>query len=286
MIYRSGWTLEAAEHRVVDMAIGKGSMMRSAWMMAALVVAGTAMGEDVAIPLVDRLIEANGKIQSMRCDIRREVEVKDRLVSTLSRIWFARPDHLHVETVTPNPRRIVVDGEAIYKWIDGQSEGVRIPLAEAPEAELLQVRRLPASGEEYLLRLKGAPETPLPAEDGFTVRRAYTPAAPHPYTIVALDEEGRLARIELFNPEDHSHRLSRVDFGGWKDIGDFWIATVQLTEARGRDNVALYETLRVSQLKINETIDPTQFEAATWAKGVAFRSQAEMKTLLSEKQKR
>lgn len=231
--------------------------------------------------LVERLLADNARIRSVQCEIRRETEAGGSIVPTLSRVWFERPDRLRVETVTPHPRRIVVDGTAIHKWIDGHTNGVRILLAEAPEQELIQVRRTPATAEEYLLRLKGIPETSLPPEPDYPVRRAYTPQDRHPYTILALDTTGRLARLEFFDPAGKTNRLLRVDFGGWKEISQgIWIACFQKSEGMGRNGTGFKETLRVSSLKVNEPIDPANFDISLRAAGVHFLKPDDMTKVL------
>ncbi len=250
-------------------------------MLGMAAAAGMAVGEETTVPLAERLIAANGRIHTVRCEIRRELEVDGATMPTLSRIWFQRPDRLRVETVMPEARRIVVDGKAIHKWIDGQAEGVRIPLADAPENELIQVRKTPGTAEEYLMRLKGIPEEPLPPETGFPIRRAYAPRAPHPYTVLALDETGRLARIEFFDPAVRTNRLLAVEFTGWKEAKPgLWIPCLQKTAIRGRDGSIVHETLRVTGLAVNDPIEPEQFEAARHAKGVKFLNPAQaMETL-------
>ena len=251
--------------------------MRSACILAMVLSVRLAAMAEPAVPLVERLLAHNESIRTVQCDIRREVEVGDKVMTTLSRVWFERGDRLCVETVIPVPRRIVVDGNAIHKWIEGRSQGIRLPIADAPAAELIQVRRVPAAGEEYLLRLRGATEGVLPPSEGFPTRRSYTPSAPHPYTIVALDQKGRLARIEFFDPADHGRRLSRVDFRGWKEVfPGTWIACNQTTETKGRDGMATFETLRVSGLKVNQPIAPGQFSAARQAPTVEFIPPVEM----------
>jgi hypothetical protein len=232
--------------------------------------------------LVDQLIQANRRIRSLQCDIRREVESGEKIVTTLSRLSFRRGDRLRVETVTPAPRRIAVDGIAIHKWIRGHQKGVRIPLKDAPAPELLQVRRVPASGEEYLLRLKDASETVLAPTTEFPTRRGYAPSTPHPYVILSLDDNGRLARIEFLDPDNHSKRLSRIDFGGWKEAApSIWIACTQLTETQARNGISTHETLRVSRLKVNQEIPDQTFDPAHWASDVEFVAPTEMLKHLS-----
>jgi hypothetical protein len=248
-------------------------------LLATILTTSLSQAEDTAAtPLVDRLLEANAKIRTMRCEIRRETEAEGITVPTLSRVWFERSDRLHVETVTPDTRRIVVDGQTIYKWIDGQTNGVQIPLSEAPAPELIQVRRVPATAEEYLLRLRGIPESTLPPKDGFPVRRAYTPPAPHPYTVLALDETGRLARLEFFDPSTHTNQLLQVDFGNWREINPgIWVPCLQIAKANGVNQPKVRETLRVSNLSVNEPIDPDHFNVVRQATGVQFLKPAEMK---------
>ncbi len=258
------------------------NIKRGLGLIVAAMTAGAGLAREIAAkPLTDRLLAESEKIRSIQCEIRRDTEVGGSTIRTLSRIAFERPDRLDVETVTPSARKIVVDGTAIYKWIDGQVTGVRIPLAGADKRELVQVRRVPATADEHLLRLQGAPETILPAEDGFPVRRAYTPAAPHPYTVLALDATGRLARLEFFDPDAHTNRLLRVDFEGWKEVKPgIWIACLQKTESKGRDGIEVRETLRVSALAVNEPVDPGQFDVGRRIPGVKFIKPEEMEELL------
>jgi hypothetical protein len=255
--------------------------MRRMMIMAGLFMAGSGLGgEPNTGSLAERLLAESGKIRTVRCEIRRELEAGGNVMQTLSRVWYERPDKLRVETVTPEARRIVADGTSIYKWIEGQTNGVRILIAGAPEGELIQVRKVPGTADEHLSRLRGVPESELPAEEGFPVRRAYTPQAPHPYTVLSLDAMGRLARLEFFDPANHANRLLMVEYGGWKEgKPGIWIATLQKTEARGRDGTRVLETLRVSNLAVNEPFDPMEFDAARRVPGVIFLSPLEAEAI-------
>lgn len=242
-----------------------------------LVAAQVAMGSVAADPLAERLICESGKIRTMRCDVRRETDLDGKRVTILSRVWFERPDRLRVDTVMPDSRRIVVDGTTIYKWIGGMQEGVAIPLAEAPASELVQVRKTPGTADEHLMRLRGVAGSELPPEDGLPVRRAFTPAEPHPYTILSLDAVERLVRIEFYEAAIRENRLLRTDFEGWREVKPgIWIACVQRTSAKGRDGTAVTETLRVSGIVVNEPVDPANFDVAVQAPGVRFMKPEEM----------
>ena len=146
-----------------------------------------------------------------------------------------------------------------------------------------QVRRVPGSGEEFLLRLKGLPETELPAQPGYPTRRGYSPAEPHPYTIISLDDQRRLARVVFFDPTNPTNQLLKVDFGGWKEVNpDTWISCTQKTTITARDGTQSFETLRVGKIAINEPFFPDKFSIAKQAKGIQFITRDAMKGKLQE----
>jgi len=237
--------------------------------------------------LAERLIAAHEAIRTVRCDVRRETVVDGKRVNTLSRVWYERPDRLRVETVTPEPRRILVDGTTIYKWVEGHAEGVRIPLDEASEAERLQVRKVPGTAEDYLLRLRGVAEQALPPTDAFPVRRGYESPEPHPFAELALDKDGRLARFSLFSSTAQANRLVQVEFGGWREAKPgLWFPCLQTTTAAGPDGKTIRETLRVSALVVNEPLDPSLFDVAQAARDIQFVGVAEMADILAGRQKK
>ncbi len=228
-------------------------------------------------PLIERLIAASAPIRTLRCEARRETEAHGNRAVLLSRVWYQRPDRLHVESAAPLPRRIVVDGVAIHKWVEGHPDGLRLPLSEAPEAELIQVRRVPGTAEEQLLRLRGLPEIELPPLEGFPVRRGYRPPPPRPYTIVSLDAEGRVARVEYFEAENAAQPKLTTDYSGWlKTPEGVWLAAVQRSLARSPDGTEVVETLRLSGFAVNIEIEPERFDPARWAQGIRFQGLKEL----------
>ncbi len=261
--------------------------------VVAMAVTGFAMtglggqtGDSAMPSFIERLVAASEPIRSLRCEARRETEVNGARAALLSRVWFQRPDRLHVESAAPVPRRIVVDGVAIYKWVEGHPDGLRLPLKEAPESELIQVRRVPGTAEEQLLRLRGLPEIELPPTAEFPVRRAFHPPAPHPYTIVSLDVEGRVARVEYFEDERADRPALTTDYSGWQRTPEgVWLAAVQRTTARGRDGETVVETLRLSGFAVNTEIEPERFDPTRWAKGVRFHSLEELTGKLTGEKK-
>jgi len=226
---------------------------------------------------VKSLLEANQAVQSMSCEVRRESRLGGQTVSTLSRVWFARGDRLMVETQTPLPRRILVDGTTIYKWVEGQESGVRIPIEKASAGETVQLRRVPGTGEEFLLRLRNLPEETLPAQDGLPVRRGYTPPAPAPYTVIALNAQGRLASVEFFDADTRATRLLTARFLDWREAAPgCWFARVQKTETHGQSGVVREDVVRVSRIVPNGPANSSRFDVSQQAIGVSFISQEAM----------
>lgn len=253
--------------------------------LCVVMMVGLVRAQTNEVSLADRLVAENESIRTMRCDIRRETDVNGKSMTTLSRVWFERPDRLRVETVMPDARRIVVNGTTIYKWIEGREEGVALPLADAPENERVQVRKTPGTMDEHLIRLRRIPEEVLPPADGFPVRRGYTPADPHPYTVLSLDAQGRLARFEFFENADQTKLLLRTDLENWREPQPgIWIACVQKTEAKGRDGISIIETLRISGLTVNSLMEASTFDEKIQAAGIKFVNQEEMAEILHRKQ--
>jgi len=263
-------------------------MTRDKRVLAAGMLAAFCALDGVAEPtLAERLLVGHDAIRTVRCDIRRETAVDGRRVKTLSRVWYARPDRLRVETVTPEPRRILVDGTNIYKWVVGHAEGVRIPLAEAGDAELLQVRKVPGTAEDYLLRLRGGDEQVLESTEAFPDRRGYRLPGSESVAELEMDAAGRLARITLFNDADRARRLMQVEFSAWREpAAGIPFPCLQKAVVNGPDGKTIRETVRVSALAVNEPFDASLFDVSPQAASIRFISVDEMARRLADREKK
>ena len=72
--------------------------------------AGIASADEPAASVVERLLASYDSVQTVQAEFRRDTEGAGGNGRRLSRVYFKRPDHIHVETVTPPRRRIVADG--------------------------------------------------------------------------------------------------------------------------------------------------------------------------------
>lgn len=60
--------------------------------------------------VMERLIASYDAVEAAQVEVRRDMQGPGGNGRRLSRVFFQRPDRLHVESVTPPRRRIVADG--------------------------------------------------------------------------------------------------------------------------------------------------------------------------------
>ena len=95
-------------------------------LLLAVMGAGTLRAETVA----EQLIAGYERVQSVSCEIRRDMETSARKMRWLSRVYFQRPDRLHVDNSAPLPRRIVADGTNFFSYAEGDRKGFSRPIAQ------------------------------------------------------------------------------------------------------------------------------------------------------------
>jgi hypothetical protein len=219
--------------------------------------------------LVQDLLERYERIETVTCDVRRDLVNAEGRMRWLSRVHFARPDRLHVENHAPLPRRIIADGETMYQHNEGQPRGFRAPIASLNTAMRDGLRKVPGTAMEHLLRIGGAPETVLPGElDDFPVRRAY--ATDTLYVVLHADADLRLGRIELFDGPDQRTQAGQIDFEAFDEVIDgVWIPMVH----RGRFQVGgseNTETTRISNYAANAPMPQHLFQAESFFRDVTW----------------
>lgn len=135
--------------------------MIRAFLLALLVqLAATAA---CAETLVAKLIKDYEAVQTLTCDLRRDNESGPDKMRFLSRIYYARPDRLHVENSAPIERTIISDGTNFYSYIQGDPKGFSRPVSQLDAEMLRSLRKVPGTAMDHLLRLENVPETELPA---------------------------------------------------------------------------------------------------------------------------
>ena len=216
----------------------------------------------------ERLASAYTAVTSMTCTVRREVVAEGREALHLSRVWFARPDRLRVEASLPVARKIVADGRDLYYHIGSDACGLLRPIVDLREDMRLEIRRVPGTATEHLMRVLGLPEAPLPALPEWPKRAGYD--AGRAFVVLSLDGDGRLGRVEMFDGPAMERRLGRFDYSAFREgLPGVWIACRQEAcfQYDGRE---IRETIRIENPLINQGIASEMFDAAASFQGVQF----------------
>jgi hypothetical protein len=240
--------------------------MRAALNILALggILAMTARGET----LVDRLLARYDVVQSVQCEVRREVETQAGNSRRLSRVFYAKPDRLHVQAVSPLPRRIVADGTNLFSYIEGDRLGFSRPVERLDEAWLISLRQVPATPLEHLLRLRGVAEQDLPDAPGFPVRRGYL--KDNVYAVVSLDASNLLRRIEFRQGGAEGAPVAQYDYENLVEpVPGAWFYTLQRATL-WQGAATARETTRIGQLQVNQPIPENLFVPATFFPDVKF----------------
>lgn len=229
---------------------------------------GLAATSSSAGSIVDKLIASYDAVQSVQVEIRRDTAGGGGSMRRLSRVYFQRPDQLHVESVTPPRRRIVADGTNFYSYIDGDPKGYSLPVSKLEGDWLISLRQVPGTAMDHLLRLRGMPEEALSGTSQFPVRIGVR--ANSRFVVLSLDTEGRLARVEFFDDANQTRLLAAYDYENFQEaVPGAWFALLQKAElTQGNEKVT--ETTRLSNLVVNEQIPDPLFDHTTFFTGVIF----------------
>lgn len=218
--------------------------------------------------VAERLLASYTAIETLSCDFRKDIESPAGNVRRLSRIFFQRPDHLHVDNVSPVKRRIVADGTALYSYIEGDPRGFSRPVSELDQDWLASLRNIPGTAIEHLVRLAGLPEQELYATEDFPVRRGYQ--AEKVYVVLNLDGEGRLARIEFFASDLMQQKTAAYAYRSLEQVTPgVWIA--KLIEADvWMNGQKMTEVSRLTNLSVNQPLAASLFNPEVYFKDIEF----------------
>ena len=234
-------------------------------------LAGAGAAAAMAQPpetLVESLCRTYDPIRTLSCSIRKDTTGGGETLHWLTRVYFQRPDHIHVENVAPMQRRIIADGRRLCYYEQGLLRGFARPITELDPDWLTVLRTVPGSPLDQLAGLKGVPETPLPATVDHPLRRAYQ--ATNLYVIVSCDAQRRLCRLESFTNATARTPVTRLDYGAFQQVApDIWLPCLHKA-IRNEGATRIEETRRIDNLVVNQPIPGGLFDAAAFFKGVEF----------------
>ena len=223
--------------------------------------------------LAEKLCSAYEQVETLSCRVRMTGELDGRKATLLSRVYYRRPDRMHVENISPVKRRIISDGSNFYHYVEGMARGFSAPLDKLEGEWAIQQKSVPGSAMEHLLRLKGVPETPLNGTDKYPVRRGY--AHEKAFVVLSCDTEGRLARIEFFKSSEMTVKTAQIEYEDFQKVSDTcWLARIQKGGAAFGGNVAC-GTRRFDNMVVNKSISDSLFDAGAFFKGIEFEDDLE-----------
>ena len=230
-----------------------------------LAVTTTAFAEETT---AERLLAQYEQINTMSCDVRKETQNKDGKSLSLSHIYFKRPNRIHVHNATPTERRIIADGTNLYYYVQGDPGGFSSPITNLNESWLLQLRRVPGTATDHLIRLKGIPEIKLEPTPGFPIRAGYQ--LEKVFAVLSLIDSNRLAQVTFYSSREMKNLLAEHSYSQFEEvINGVSISRLHRIKSllAGMETI---ETSRISNISINKPVSNELFQTNSYIKAVSF----------------
>jgi outer membrane lipoprotein-sorting protein len=237
------------------------------FVFAMLVALPDARSDDQT--LAQKLCSAYESIETVSCLIRKTTETPGTNIIMLSRVFYKKPDHIHVENVAPAKRRIIADGSKLYYHEEGVPRGFSRPIPELPPDWLVTLRNIPGTPMEHLLKLRNLKETAMPAEPDLPTRRSYQ--AERVFVILSCDAESRPTKIEFFKSSDMKEKVAQYTYSMFQKVSDNCsIPCLHKAVVSLPDGTQLTETRRIDNLEVNKPVAPNMFSADLFFKDIEF----------------
>jgi len=170
--------------------------------------------------------------------------------------------------VAPIARQIVADGTNLYYYVRGKPKGFSCPVSKLNEHWLTQLRRVPGTPMDHLLRLRGVSETRLEPTDKFPVRVGYQTR--RVFAVLSLDNLGRLAQIDFFASTDMEQHLACHTYGEFTNVAEHvWIPRIH-SMRYSCAGVKGHETTKIADLVVNAAIDERFFRPGSFFENVTL----------------
>ena len=213
-------------------------------------------------------LEDYEQIKTVSCEVQRVIKSEDQTIRKLSRVYLQRPDHIHVDNVSPLPRRYIADGKNLYYYVQGDPKGFSRPISELDEAWQISLRKVPGTLSDVLMRVADNKQTTLEGTEECPLRLGYEGEAV--YTILNIDGDGRLLRVQIY--KDSTCEALTAEYSLYDHVEVLpGVFIAQRHEAQvnllGHSTT---ETTRIRKLVVNEPIPAALFDAAPYFKEVVF----------------
>jgi len=230
---------------------------------------GLLTGPLQAETVLERVLQPYDAVSNLSCEIRRDSPLPDgKTLRMLSRVYYQRPDRLHVERFSPVKRRIVSDGTVFRSHTEGMPKGFSRPVDELDVEMTRNLRMVPGSAANVLEMLDGAMEVMMDGTEAFPVRAGYDNGKS--FTVLSLDKLGRLARFEIFSTPAMNDLSTYTEFSAFQEIlPGTWLACHQQTRVM-LEGVERMQTTRIDNAVANGEIPASLFVADAFFPSVEF----------------
>lgn len=222
--------------------------------------------------LAQRLLASYEGLETIACEIRKTSVSESGSVTLLSRVYYKRPNSVHIQNIAPVKRLIVCDGDTLYYHQEGMPKGYSNAIGNLDKTMAAALKNIPGTPVEHLLKLERTPETRLSPDGNGLCRTAYH--TPSTSAVLITDEKERLNAIEFFDTPAMTNMTGSVEYGDFFHAGGgCWIPRTHKGEINLPSGDRLTETRRIGNLTVNGAMDPQLFDPAIHFTNVVFVSE-------------
>ena len=246
----------------------KDEKMKKRTIFIALLITSVSFAS-AATNVINEIIENYAKIESVSCIVSRVITFNERDTRLLSRVYYERPNKLHVQQTSPLNRRIICDGTNFFYYIDGDPKGYSRPVDKLSKKQIIELVKVPGTSEDILYRLKDLEPTELPGNEKFPTQLAFT-TTNNLNIIVYITKEKRIEKIDFFESKDLVKLTSSSYYSNFIEAtpGAFVPTTHKMII--NINNQKRTETAKFSHYNANAPISQSLFYAKQFFKGVTF----------------
>jgi len=229
----------------------------------------SAAGKQAENTLAERICASYSQIKTVSCEVRKTTKGGEHTIRLLSRVHYKKPDHIHVDNVSPVKRTIIADGKKLYYYQEGMPRGFSRPITELSETWLKSLHNIPGTALEHLTPLCGIDETELTPTETGTIRRGYSVKGI--YVVLTADSNNRITRIDFFKTPAMKNKTAEYIYSGWKAIiPGCWISTHYKAELYLPADEIVKETQHITNLAANNDIPDKLFDHNVFLKNIEF----------------
>lgn len=220
-----------------------------------------ALAASVSATEIDRLLTQYRQIETVTCQIRRSVNGKLGDIQFISRVYWQNNDRLHVDNISPVPRRIIADGTQFFSYAEGDPKGFSRPVKELSETMLISLQKVPGTPMDHLLRLTTCGEQVLEPAEGLH-RTAYT--MEKQYVICTFDDQNRLIKIEFFDPGNHEKQTGTYHYSNYSEVlPGVWVPMLHRAEMKQAEDT-FSETIQIDRFIVNQPVAESLFNPTSF----------------------